>query len=373
MADQTAEIRRLRKALKALREEAAANERIFRKSQARQMELLEADSLPGLLTRMVDGLRLSFQLDTVCLVLADPQHEIRHLLLNAGHHPADFPGVKFVDTTFGLAPQLANLNRPWLGTYRKSDHELLFADRAPASIALLPLLRQDNLFGCLCLGSTEPARFTREHATDFLRHLAVIASFSLENVVNRARLVRSGFTDVLTGWHNRRYLQTRLLEELSRAQRDGNPLVCLMIDVDHFKAVNDQYGHLVGDEVLRELAQRIELQVRASDVSARYGGEEFVILLPNTNLSQAEPLAERIRTVVSGTAVERTGGEALPVTVSIGLAECRLDRGAEDLKIIGERLLAQADVALYEAKAAGRNTVAVGGIQPAGDPNPAVT
>src|SRR5690606_24722266 len=109
------------------------------------------------------------------------------------------------------------------------------------------------------------------------------AAFCLESSANRARLVRSGLTDVLTGWHNRRYLQTRLMEELARCRRDGTPLTCLMIDVDHFKPINDRYGHLAGDEALRQLAQCIDGEIRDSDVSARYGGEEFVILLPRTD------------------------------------------------------------------------------------------
>ncbi len=275
----------------------------------------------------------------------------------AGQRPADYSAVQFVDTAYSQAPQLANARRPWLGSYRPADHQLLFPGDSPASIALLPLSRQDRLIGCLCFGSADPERFTFHHSADFLSHLAVIASFALENVVNRARLVRSGLIDVLTGWHNRRYLQTRLGEELARAQREAAPLTCLMIDVDHFKAVNDRHGHLVGDEVLREIAHRIEFEVRASDVSARFGGEEFVILLPSTQLADAQMLAERVRKTVAVEPIQTGAGDALDVTVSIGLAEYRPVDGDDDIKVVGERLLAQADVALYEAKAAGRNTV----------------
>ena len=148
----------------------------------------------------------------------------------------------------------------------------------------------------------------------------MIAAFWLENAVNRARLVRSGFTDVLTGWHNRRYLQTRLREELARCRREQSPLTCLMIDVDHFKKINDQYGHLAGDEVLRQVAQCIDGEVRDSDVSARYGGEEFVILLPATGrLNRGRVLAERIREAVAAEPFEIDRREApLPITVSIG-------------------------------------------------------
>ena len=323
------------------------------------MALLQADTLPALLDLMVGGLKSSFKLDAVTLLLEDPSHEIRHLLLAAERRADDCVGVTFVDALFGIAPQLANLRRPWLGRFVPADHQLLFAGLADlGSIALLPLVWRQNLVGSLNLGSTDRTRFTRHHATDFLAHLGVVAGFALENTFNRARLVRSGLTDTLTGWHNRRYLKSRLVEELSRAGREHSPLTCLMIDVDHFKRVNDRFGHLVGDEVLREVAQRIESEVRTSDVAARYGGEEFVVLLPNTNLSDAERLAQRVRTAVAGSPIALADGSQLDLTVSIGLAQTRPGSDAE-LKLAGERLLAQADVALYEAKGAGRNAVAL--------------
>ena len=107
----------------------------------------------------------------------------------------------------------------------------------------------------------------------------MVAAICIENAVNRARLLRSGLTDFLTGFHNRRYLHARLREELARAQRAKQSLACLMIDVDHFKRINDQYGHLAGDAVLREVAQRIDAEMRISDTGARFGGDEFAIVL----------------------------------------------------------------------------------------------
>ena len=119
---------------------------------------------------------------------------------------------------------------------------------------------------------------------------------------------------MLTGWNNRRYLQLRLTEELARARRDRTHVACLMLDVDHFKRINDNFGHAAGDTVLRELANRIDTEVRASDISARYGGEEFVILLPNTEPSAAVGLAERIRHAVSSSPCTLPGGSSVTVT-----------------------------------------------------------
>ncbi len=360
MTDRESEVRRLRARLAEMTEEAANNERILKRSQQREMQLLQAPTLPSLLDQLVAGLKTSFNLDAVTLLLSDPSHEIRHLLLAAERRPDDLAGVLFADTLFAMAPQLSNLRQPWLGPFVPADHQLLFPRAGGlGSIALLPLIWRQDLIGSLNLGAVNATRFTRHHGTDFLQHLAVVASFALENTVNRARLVRSGLTDTLTGWHNRRYLKSRLAEELARSCRDNTPLVCLMIDVDHFKSVNDRFGHLVGDEALREVAQRIEAQVRASDVAARYGGEEFVILLPGTELPAGERLAERIRASVAASPLQLAGAE-LTLTVSIGLAETR-PRSDSELKLAGERLLAMADVALYEAKAAGRNAVALAG------------
>jgi two-component system cell cycle response regulator len=356
--DNDGELNALRRRLAALTEEARRNEDAWQRAHRREMALLEAATLGDLLERLTDDLRVSYRLAAATLVLADPEHEIRHLLLGQGRRLADYPGVLFVDSTHALAPQLAS--GPWLGPFTLSDHALLFPANVPLrSVALLPLLRDERSIGSINLGSDHSDRFTDEHATDFLRHLAVIAAFCLENAVNRARLVRSGFTDVLTGWHNRRYLQSRLREELARCRRERTALTCLMIDVDHFKRINDRYGHLAGDEVLRQVAQRIEGAVRDSDVAARYGGEEFVILLPGTGREAGGLLAERIRRAVADETFEITSlAEPLSVTVSIGVAEHRAGGDAEDLKVAGERLLARADVALYEAKAGGRNAVA---------------
>jgi diguanylate cyclase (GGDEF)-like protein len=354
------EIIALRRRISVLTEEARKNEDAWQRSQRREMELLEADSLGTLFERLTDGLRASYRLASVTLALADPDHEIRHLLPVQGQPPPQYNGILFVDAVNALSPQVAALRRPWLGKFEISSHGALFpGESGLRSVALLPLTRQERVIGSLNLGSEHGRRFTASHATDFLHHLAVIAAFCLENAVNRARLIRSGLTDVLTGWHNRRYLQTRLNEEVARSQRDKTPLTCLMIDVDHFKKINDRHGHIAGDEVLRRLAQCIDAKVRDSDVSARFGGEEFVILLPATTIEAGRLLAERIRGAVSAASFELPGLKAqLPVTVSIGVAEYRPGPDDDDLKVIGERLIALADLALYEAKAGGRNAVA---------------
>lgn len=358
--DPSTELGSLRAQLASLREEAARNEAILSKSQERELLLLQADDLRTLFRTMTNGLAQSYGLAQVTVVICDPDHDVRHLLVAGGTQPEELPGLIFVDTLTGLAPQYSTLTQPWVGKFSVANHQLIFAGREDvASIAMIPLMHKDMLIGSLNFGSADPARFTAKHATHFFSHLGVIASFALENAVNRARLRRSGFTDALTGWYNRRYLQVRMEEELARARRDGSNVVCLMIDIDHFKRINDSYGHGAGDDVLCEIAQRIDSEVRASDVAARYGGEEFVVVMPNTDVNSGVLLAERIRKAISAAPIELRYEGSVTVTASVGIASVLPEQTDRDLKTLGESLIARADVALYAAKAAGRDQVAV--------------
>lgn len=353
------EVRRLRTALAEARGEAAANERIFRSAHDREMQLLQAGTLPELLDALVAGTARALQLEGVTLVVRDIHHEIRQLLNEELRDARPPEGVVFAESLEALAPQYGFLWQPWLGPFVGSDHGLIFPGQTNlASCALLPLRRQEELIGCLNLGSHRPERFTRHHAVDFLSHFADVAAVCLENAVNRARLVRSGTRDVLTGLYNRRYLQDRLADELARARRDGRPLACVLLDVDHFKAVNDRWGHAAGDEVLRIVGGTVEDCCRDSDVAVRFGGEEFAVLLPGATCADAAAVAERIRRAVESSPVEFARGQRVALTVSAGAAGVLpADIAGSDLKSLGEKLIAEADVQLYRAKSDGRNRV----------------
>ncbi len=354
------ENRELEARLRRLTEAAQRNEALLRKTQGRELELLRAGSLVELLELLIRGLGVAYQLDAVALVLNDPQHEIRHLISGDGFEQECLKEVQFVEALVALAPQLAALERPWLGPFRTADHELLFPHAAGlGSIALIPLARSGQLEGLLAFGSTDASRFTSDLASDFLAHLGIIADVCIENAVNRARLVRSGLTDYLTGFHNRRYLHARLCEELARAQRTGQSVACLMIDVDHFKHINDRYGHLAGDAVLREVAQRIDGEMRLSDTGARFGGDEFAIVLPDGSAADAVTVARRVLAALRRAPIEIAPGVAEEVTLSVGVAVALPAPATRDFKSLADRLMAEADAALYSAKGSGRNDVAV--------------
>src|SRR6266702_2459980 len=361
VSELSAEVRALQARLTELTDEVSRNDALLRKTQERELELLRAGSLAQLLERLIHGLRTSYQLDAVTLILHDPNHEIRHLLAGDGFLLEELSEVQFVDVLVTIAPRLGNLERPWLGPFRMADHELLLPkSRQNGSLALIPLRRSGQLDGLLVFSSVDRFRFNRELATDFLAHLGVVAAICLENAVNRARLVRSGLTDFLTGFHNRRYLHARLCEELARAQRDHLPIACLMIDVDHFKRINDEYGHLAGDAVLREVAQRIDDEMRLSDTGARFGGDEFAIVLPHGSLTDGEKVALRVLEAVRGEAIVVGSQRSEIVTLSIGVASaCPSSEGARDFSELAEKLISEADTALYRAKSAGRNRVEI--------------
>lgn len=354
------EVGQLKAQLRRLTQAAARNEALLRKAQNRELELLRAGSLVQLIEELIHGLKDAYQLDAVALLLHDPEHEIRHLLAIDGLQSDALADVQFLDTLDGLAAQFAGRDRPWLGPYGAGDHGTLLPRASRfASIALIPLYRGPQLEGALVFGSSSATRFTPALASDFLEHLGVIAGVCIENAVNRARLVRSGLTDFLTGFHNRRYLQERLTEELARAQRARQAVACLMIDVDHFKRFNDRYGHLAGDAVLREVALRIDAQMRMSDTGARFGGDEFAIVLPNGGAAEASTLAQRVLEDVRATPIPVGAGVAETATLSIGVAVATPALDARDIGSLAQRLVAAADAALYRAKQAGRNGIAV--------------
>lgn len=346
----------LRGLLDSLGRDAAHNQQVMRRFQERELALLGAADLVSLLRQMTRGMRRSFALDSIKLKLFDPCRVIDDLLATQkGEADSLLHDVELCTDIAATRARVGAIDRPWLGRWDDGRHESLFGWRIGGSVALLPLRHAEGLAGFLCLGSREPDRFRAGQATDFLGHLAGIAAVCLENAVNRERLRLAGLTDSLTGLYNRRHLQHRLAQEVTRAHRYGQALSCLFVDADHFKRINDLHGHGGGDQVLVALAQRLRARLRASDLPTRYGGEEFAVLLPETDLPNALLLAEQIRKSIAAEAITLDTGEEITITVSIGVAELDTrDQRPTD----GEGLLQAADDAVYRAKAAGRNRVA---------------
>ncbi len=214
----------------------------------------------------------------------------------------------------------------------------------------IPLIFQERIIGLLTIDSTMPNQFTQENIT-LVAAFADQVSVALENSRIYEKAQNQAITDPLTGIYNRRGLFEVGEFEFSRSRRIGRPFCAMMFDIDHFKRVNDHYGHATGDQALHKLAQRCVSGSRAVDLVSRYGGEEFVVLLPETHLESARLVAERLRQAIMAEPFATEAGP-LRITISIGVAE------AEKMDTLST-LIEKADSALYSAKHAGRNCVFV--------------
>jgi diguanylate cyclase (GGDEF)-like protein len=219
----------------------------------------------------------------------------------------------------------------------------------PRALAALPLRGASGDVGVLGVWTSRGRTLDRE-GLDLLDALAPYAALHLEHARTYGRMRETAEQDPLTQLSNRRSFDQIFAAEANRFSRYGRPLSLLMLDIDHFKSINDQYGHEAGDEVLRRFASRMTSCIRDVDTAARLGGEEFVLLLPETSLAAAMEVAERVRATVAAQPVPWRAG-VIPVRVSIGVSACpeRVPRPAE--------LIASADAALYRAKDGGRNRV----------------
>lgn len=360
--------------LRTLMQRARENERKMHKFHALELRLIEADTFPKLFAQLLGYTGKGFPLDSATIALADPDHEIRRMVEEHLDKPL-FPDddhsrpeqeraehIKYLNliTERSDRQKLDELGSdPTLCAYNDEKHRWLFPDVSPnpRSIAVLPLARRGRIMGSLNLGSQDPYRFANGARTDFLSRLAAVAGICIENTLNFHRLRTAGMTDALTGIKNRRFFNERMLEEVSRAHRNQQPLTFLLVDIDRFKHINDTHGHLAGDRILHDVAQRIARALRLTDVLTRYGGEEFAAILPDTDAEVGYQVAERIRTEVSDEMFYLAHGEALSATISIGAAVVDEEQPGKDLDEQVHELTKQADRALLDAKEGGRNRV----------------
>ena len=226
--------------------------------------------------------------------------------------------------------------------------EGILADFRPREIIVEPIRFKNLAIGAFVLAAPTPFPDKVVESLDLFGHGLGLA---LNNALVHDHLQRMAALDNLTGLYNRRFGEARLHEDFQRVLRSGEPLGVLMLDIDHFKAVNDTYGHQMGDRVIQAVARTVKRQIREGDVAIRYGGEEFLVLLPAASKADAAETAERIRRAVADTVVV-DGEQRISVTISAGVTSCpELDTSSE------EDLVARADEALYAAKQAGRDRV----------------
>lgn len=360
--DITTDLRVLESHLDGMLDRVQENSLTLKRFQEFEKKLLNLNSLPEMIDHLLNEAKLFFDLDVVSFCLIDEKGEIASFLTDDGYDYQKKEGLilledkELLKSKFGLSP------RPFLGGYKNSSCGGFFPDvkRKPISVAIIPLSRRGKYFGSLNLGSYCSNRFINTMATDFVEHMVSIVSICLENNLNFELMRRTSHLDTLTGVNNRRFLEQRIGEEIDRSQRNDEPLSCLFLDIDHFKSVNDTYGHLAGDLVLSLVAAMIKKQLRSNDVLARYGGEEFVALLSNIDVAKAEDIAERIRVKTKELPIVYAE-KNIKIAISIGVSVYHPGNSPViSTRDIAMELIHSSDTALYSAKQNGRDRVVKG-------------
>ncbi len=287
---------------------------------------------------------------------AKAQQDMRAVLTSAWHGIKDGPSGYVLRT--GKSLLLSELSTV---DVRQSIHPQYWEwlEKYPVhSLLATPLRLKDRPIGVLMLlrfksnQGEKPNHGYQPDDLTFFEDLAGRTALAIENARLYEEVQRLSVTDPLTGLYNRRGLETLSEHELLRARRNNQPVSVIVLDIDHFKKVNDTFGHPVGDEVLRELSIRLRDSLRNQDILARYGGEEFAILLPDCNAEMAFSIANRLRKLFNHQPVKTTAG-AVSITISLGVVV------KEQVRQSLPELVDQADAVLYRAKQNGRNRVEI--------------
>ena len=308
-------------------------------------------------THDLDGL-LQVVLETAVVTLQGKAGVVLHLSADRlqlvgehGLHDAGLPAPAAVSPGTGVLGQVVSSGDGVRGRIGSGPPELAPVATEPGrgDVLAVPIRSMGNVIGVIALYDRMDGRPFEAADEDALRTLAGQASIAVDNVHLHHEAQRLSTTDPLTGLWNFRYLSMSLAREIERSTRFDRPLAVLMLDLDHFKLVNDVHGHARGDSVLRELAHRVQEQIREVDTFARYGGEEFVVVLPETTVEGAAQLAERICQAVRREPFLSEGEPPLDITVSVGGAAFP-EQGSTPAT-----LMRSADRALYVAKGGGRD------------------
>ncbi len=365
----------LKQHLKTILNNAHENQEKLKRFEHVEFKLMEANSLGKVMDILLFDYPALFKINFSTLILSDRELNIKTLLTEIHIKQNYLNKITLLHLPSEIESIRPFSQRIYVGDYHHNKHHYLVNITnknkvAVKSIAILPLVRHEQLIGIFCCGSVQKNRFEPDSGSEFMKRLSYIISVCIENVINYEKLKLCSLTDPLTKIRNRRYFDQALLKEVAHLQRSNTPLSCLLLDIDHFKQVNDQHGHSVGDKILIQVVKRIQTTLRSHEILARYGGEEFVLLLPDTENSFALDVATRIIEEINKKPIPVENNQPLAITISIGLATLFTDvlfnnSSATTNKNIShycKLLVNQADQVLYQAKQTGRNKVCNSGI-----------
>jgi diguanylate cyclase (GGDEF)-like protein len=271
------------------------------------------------------------------------------------YFPAENFDLKDVDFDFehGIFNWIQNNKNSVIINNISEDYRFKVLDGIKGIVSCIcaPLISGDSVIGYFKCDSADENYFNYDDL-NILNIICDVASNVISNALMFTKVKEMATVDNLTGLYLRRFFLERISEEMDKAREDDIPLSLLMVDIDHFKKINDTEGHLAGDKVLSEIANLFKLSTREMDILARYGGEEFTILLPHTDIENAQILADRLRAGVEKLYIEYMG-TVIKVTISIGVATISKDIYTAD------ELINASDKALYKAKESGRNKVII--------------
>jgi len=340
---------------------ALANARLYSKEQRQraQLEAINAiadqisktSELDDLLQKICSLIPEKFPVDHAVLVMRDGALDEQRLVMraHAGRLTSIFDTQWELPPGDGLCRTAYHRGEVVVENNVRQSQRYIPGFKETQSELCLPLIAFEEPLGVLVLDSAQPDNF-RDEDVRVLQSVADICAVGIRNAMQLHQAKTMASTDGLTGIYNRRGFETRIIETLAAADRNGLGLSLLIIDIDHFKRLNDEFGHLLGDEVLRQVAKVFTQQLRKNDVVCRYGGAEFAILLPETMSDRAHAVAEKLRRVV---AEYQFPGVPRAVTISLGIADCPTHAATRD------ELVRAADEALYAAKQNGRNRVEI--------------
>ncbi len=335
---------------------ALENARLYSAERRRSEQLEAINAIAKKTTRVLDLDELLtvvcqlllewFRIDHVAVLLAENEslriraHEGR-LTPNVAMGSTLTPGA-------GLAARALSMGRCVIENHVNNVDGYIAGFAETQSEMCVPLIIFGEKLGVLALDSAHNNAFDNDDIQP-LESVADLCAAAIQNAHNFDRMKQLAYVDGLTGIHNRRYFEMRIVEELERAARFQGRMSVIMVDIDHFKKMNDEFGHLLGDEMLRAVSNILKQQLRKMDMVCRYGGDEFAIVVPETTGESAVRVAEKLRRQVE---THYFPGVPRPVTISCGVADYPTHGVTRD------EVVAAADSALYLAKQAGRNRVA---------------